>query len=443
MVWPVSSDPRAPWRHGAGWLAATLALAGCLADPGASRSALSPTDPTGLPAPRLDRGGAVVSPLIETLRQRRSILPPGGPFDAVARAVLAAGASSAEAELRVKRLTAQARAKNWLPSLGHDVSLTSLGEVLARMVLDQALLDNGRRKAERDFAAADVEVAAVTLASDLNNRVYAGLKLYVEAQRAADLAAITEAALVRMADFDRIMRLRVDGGLSDGSEYRVVAQKKAEMEATLTSERQAGASALAELAALTGMPPGNLAGLSSLPPDQGAPEPLAVLLAKGEAARTAAEARIVRAGLIPGLGASASVDKAGSLDAGLALDGEGIGFGMKAQKQAIAETHEVARRRVDEAARDAAQRIVALEREIAALSVQEAQDGAVLAEMAANLSLFTEQYKAGRRTLIELVGQFETLTRMQRDQASIKYQIAVARLEIARDRGVLVDGEAM
>ncbi len=71
----------------------------------------------------------------------------------------------------------------------------------------------------------------------------------------------------------------------------------------------------------------------------------------------------------------------------------------------------MARRQVDEAARDAERRIVALTQEIAALEAREAQDRIVLQGMEANLELFTEQYRAGRRSLLELVGQFESLAR--------------------------------
>ncbi len=237
--------------------AMVLALAGCLGGGEASRSAL---EPAGVVAPKLDRKGAVTSAMIEELGQRRSILPAGGAYADVAAAVLETGKASAEAELRVKRLTAQARSRNWLPKLGPDVSLSSLGAIAAQLVLDQAILDNGRRKAERDFAAADVEVAAVSLAAELNGRVREGLKLYIEAQRARELAAITGSALAEMAEFERIMRIRVEGGLSDGSEQRVLAQKVAEMEATLASERQGEARAWAELAVLAGAADGGTVG---------------------------------------------------------------------------------------------------------------------------------------------------------------------------------------
>jgi outer membrane protein, adhesin transport system len=43
--------------------------------------------------------------------------------------------------------------------------------VVAGIMVSQAIFDNGARAAERDFARADVEVAAVALAQDSNDRV--------------------------------------------------------------------------------------------------------------------------------------------------------------------------------------------------------------------------------------------------------------------------------
>ena len=184
-------------------------------------------------------------------------------------------------------------------------------------------------------------------------------------------------------------------------------------------------------------------GLTPLGADAGAPEPLSILMARAEASRSMAEIALARAGLMPGMGASASVDKTGDVDAGLSLDGEGLGFGRKDNLRALEESRDVARRRVTEAEADSARRIVALQREIATLTAKEAQDAVVLAQMSSNLDLFTEQYRAGGRSLLELVGQFESLIAMKRDHASLKYAIAVARLEIGRERGVLLDGAAM
>ena len=440
-------------RQGVGAVPPALALisfvllAGCVNDGvAASRSAgdaVSEPAAGQLEASRPKAKGTPDSELIGGLRQRISILPKGSAFARVAQSVLTAGSGTAEAELRVARLTARAKSKNWLPSIGPDVSMTSLGSLAASLLLDQAIFDNGRRKAERAYAAADVEVAAVSLATDLNQRVYEGLKHYVEGQHATELSAITETSMGRMRDFERIMRIRVEGGLSDRSEYRVIAQKLSEMEAALAQEREAAKTALAELAAMSDGGLDGLTGISSLPPDAGRPELLSVTLARGEATRTRAEVQMARAGLMPGFGARATLAAGGGLDAGLALDGEGLGFGRKDRLGALAESEEVARRKIDEAEETSNRRIIALEREIASLTSQEAQEARLLGQMAANLDLFTEQYKAGRRSLLELVGQFESYARSQRDHASLKYQIVMARLEIARERGVLVDGAAM
>lgn len=428
-----------------GAAALTLALAGCMGQgdaPQASRTALAPGDPA-LVAPELTARGEVVSTLIPALQARRSVLAPGSAYRIVADAVLQASAASAESALRVKRLTAEARSKNWLPKIGPDVSLTSLSSIVAGLVLDQALFDNGRRRAERDLAAADVEVAAVTLATELNNRVYEGLSLYIEAERAADLAAITRTALARMDEFERIVRVRFEGGLSDKSEYRLISQKRAEMQATLASAEEGRLTALAELSALAGGPVAAASGLSALPDDAGTPEALAMLKARGEAARTLAELRLARSGLRPGLGAEAGLGLDGGLSTTVAVDGEAFGFGHRAKLQALAEGEEVARRQVEETGRDSARKILSLQRDIASLTVEQAQGAAVLAATETNLDLFTEQYKAGGRTLIELVGQFESLVKMRRDQASLRYEIARARLQIAALRGVLVDGASM
>ncbi len=428
-------------------LLAALLLGGCMggdggreSSPGATRSATDPAHPPATDAAQLTGRGQVISPLIDDLRGRQSILPAGSPYRAVADAVLAAGASSVESELRVKRLTARARSKNWLPGIGPDVSLTSLGQVAASLLLNQTLLDNGRRRAERDFAAADVEVAAVTLVTDQNRRVHDALKLYLDAERGRELAAITREALSRMAEFERITRIRREGGLADGAEYRIVLQKQSEMQAALSSEEEGAAAARAELEALASRPMGGVKGLAALPPDAGAPEPLPVMLARGEAARTAAEVRVARSGLFPGFGAKAALDRDGDLNAGLALDANGFGFGRGDNLKALAEAEEAAHRRVDEAGREANRKIVALGHEIAALEAERAQGAKVLAGMEANLKLFTEQYRAGGRSLLDLVGQFESVVAMRRDQATLKYRIAAARLDIALLRGVLVDG---
>jgi adhesin transport system outer membrane protein len=392
--------------------------------------------------PVVSRQGEETSPLISDLQARRSVLPPGGPFATIAAAVTEAGAGVAAAELRVSRLQAEARSRNWLPRIGPAASLTSLGALAASILVEQTLFDNGRRKAERAHAAADVEVAAVTLASEGNKRVYEGLKHYTAAERARDQSAVAERAVARLADFERIMALRVDGGLSDRSEQRVLSQKLAEMQANLAGDRQAELTAMATLAAMTTRDLTTLRGIDSLPPDRPTPEPLSILRARGEGAREVAEAQMQKADLLPGLTASADLGRDG-VDAGVGLRGGSFGFGSRAARDALDATDDLVDRRSAQATEDANRRIVGLQRDLQTVRSRDAEGAEVLRQTAQNLEMFTAQYKVGRRTLLELVQQYESFARAERDQVALKYMATDLALQIALERGILVDGARM
>ncbi len=419
-----------------------MVLAGCVAGPQAGRLGLGQgLAPADAPRPAsFAVQGAVRSPLIDGLRTRTSVIGGHGPFRTVADAVIAASAGAAVAELRVARLKAEARATNWLPSIGPSVNLTSLGSVIASMVLEQTLFDNGRNKAERDFAAADVEVAAVTLAQDMNDRVYQGLSHYIEAELAREQGRIADRAVERLAEFDRIVRVRVDGGLSDRSESQIIRQKFTEMQSTRASDQAAVAAALASLNAMAVGPLDGLSGLQAVGADA-AGEPLSVVMARGQGARGVAEAKIARAGLLPGARATASVDGNGDVAGGVRVVSDGLlNLGLGANLAALGAAEDVSDRRIAEAAEAATRDIIALEREIAALQIRERDGGEVLRQTGVNLDLFTQQYEVGRRSLLELVGQYDSYARTERDHAALKYEIALRQLQIARARGQLVDG---
>lgn len=421
---------------------AVLVLAGCLpsfqrrAEPATMRN-FSPADPA-LASPA--QGGSAV---IDALRSRQAVLPPGGTYAMIADAVLQASSGAAEAELRMARLKAEARSKNWLPSIGPTVSLTSLGSVVAQLVLEQAILDNGRRKAERDYAAADVEVAAVMLVEDLNGRVHDGLAAYVYAQRAQAQADVAERATLRLMGFEDIVNLRVQGGLSDRSEQQVIAQKRAEMQATMAADRQSAQQYMQELATLTRQPMDALTGLDSLPTDPGMPEALSVLQVRADGARTLAEAKMARAGLLPGLSAAVGLDQDGEVTPGLTLGGAKFGMGTAAQARALDAAPDLVQRQTLQAEEDANRQLTALNADLAALQLRQAQGSEVLRQTLGNLDLFTEQYRLGRRSLLELVGQYDSAARLERDQVSLTYDIALVQLRIAETRGLLVDGARM
>lgn len=422
-----------------------LLLAGCMGGGNgegiASRMNLRPDAPTAVDASGkpIESGSA----LIADLQARRSVLPLGGAYARIADSVLEADAGAAAAELRIARLRSDAASKNWLPKLGPAVTLTSLNGLAAGILLEQAIFDHGRRKAERAYAAADVEVAAVALSSDINQRVFEGLSHHVNAERARAQAAVSGRAVERLAGFADVMRQRVEGGLSDRSEEQVIAQHLAEMQATLGTDQETEIAAAAELAAMSTPAAQGVRGIDRLSVVGNTIEPLSVVKARGEGTRTLAESKMARAGMMPSLTASADLMSDG-LDPGLRLGGSGLlGMGTKAELAALDATGDVVTRRTAEATEAAQRRIVALEREIAGLEARRAAGAKVLAQTEGNLELFVEQYKLGRRTLLELVGQYDSYARLERDQTAIGYEIALLELEIARDRGLLVDGARM
>lgn len=445
--------PRAPLPVLAVLLA--LPLAACMEGGGAGVGMAANERPDRPAGAATGEGGEVIrarediaardegrSAVIDDLAARRSVLPASGPYARVAEAVLAASRGAAAAELRVNRLKSEARAKNWLPSLGPSVSLTSLNAIAAGLLVQQVLFDNGRRKAERDFAAADVEVAAAALAADVNARVHDGIARHIEAERAGALAEVAARGAERLAEHDRIVRGRVEGGIADASEARILGQKLAEARAALARDREAESTARAELAALTDGAPPDVSGLSDIGAAPGT-VPLSVLRADAEARRMAAQARIDRAAHLPGLGAGATVTGSG-LKASVDLGADKLlNRGTKASLAALEATEALAEERRAEARAEAERRRVALERQIAEAVARRTQGETVIAETRAAQKLYAEQFAVGRRPLMDLATMTETLMRLEREQTGLTYEIALLRLRLAREAGVLVDGDRM
>lgn len=427
--------------------AVILALAGCLGQTegaGVSRM-LMPEAP--LLGEGLDGGaqGAAVSEVLGDLMARRSVLPQGSPLERIADEVLVGETRAAGAELRSARLRARAQSRNWLPSVGPQVSLSSLGSVVAMLVVEQVLFDNGRKLAERDFAQADVEVAAVEMVQDSNERVLTALTLYLAALEAQDKAALATTSERDMGHFEWIMSERVAGGISDRSDLQVLQQKMAEIRASQQTETEAAQTALAELAAM-GVRVANLParkGFTPLVLPTPAPVPLAVRLAEAEMGRAEARARIQQAGFLPGLTATGALGR-GAPDPSVDMRMDRpLGFGTGDDLRAIAAATEGERRKVDQAREETNRRLRRLEQERIALARQ-AQDAAVLSRRAkANLDLFQSQYDEGQRQVMDVVGLYEQFARQQQAALSLHYRAALTEVQIAAALGLLADGDKL
>ena len=386
------------------------------------------------------RTEAADSVILSDLQARRSALPEGSAFDKVAGPVLAANSRATESELRVARLRAEAQSKNWLPTLGPRISLSSLGEVLASLVIDAVIFDNGKKKAEREFARADVEVAAVNLAIDTNDRVHTALGLYLRGQQAQEKAALAQAALKDMGRFEYIMNERVKGGVSDLSDLSVIRHKLARIEAEYAGQAEAAGGAVAELNAMSVKSLSGVQGLADVRVARHDARALNVLLAEAEKSRAVAGAKIDRAGFLPGLTASATVTKTGTSGAADIAPENGLGLGTAVNLKAIKAASEAAGRRVNQAEEDANRKLAKAEARLAALSRQVGEAGGLAGQAKANLDLFQQQYEAGQRQVMDVVGVYETWVTQEQARIELKYEMAATRLEIARDLGLLADG---
>ncbi|WP_172975601.1 MULTISPECIES: TolC family protein [unclassified Roseivivax] len=384
--------------------------------------------------------GDATSPIITELTARRSVLVPGSPYARVAEQVLASGARVEAAELEVAQLRARAAQWNWLPTLGPTVSLTSLGDMVADLVLNQVLFDSGRKRAERDLARAEVERAAVRLSDSTNARVADALGLQIRIAEGRETARHFSAAHKDMAQFEWVMSERVKGGVSNRSDLVVLRQKLADIAADRDRATEDAARAAAELAQMAGGAP-DVAGIGTLSGDVAQATPLAVLSAQADRDKTDAEARIARSGFLPGLGLEASARTGqGGLTASVP---NGIGIGTGAALKAAEATKAAAEERILKARQDAAREEAGLLREIEALERQVVEAQSLAGQAKSTLDLFQRQYEGGQRQVMEVVGIYETYADATARALRLKYDHARAEIALARLRGVLVDGAAI
>ncbi len=398
-------------------------------------------------APAQDKGlqkievyGGQRSPIIEGLIARRTHIQPGSSFDKVARAVLSSDARTAESELQAARLRARAEQFNWLPKIGPNISLTSLGDFVAGLVVEQVIFDNGRLKAERDFAAHDVEAAAVGLSQATNDRVGTALKLYIQAERARHEGRVAATSRDQMAHFVNIIQQRVDGGVSNMADLRVSQSKLQELDADLARAREAELTAMAELNAMAQGDLSGVSGLNAMAKTQiGGQTPLNVLMARAEGKRDISQAHIRRAGMLPGVTAGGTTGS--NSNVGVTVSGDSlVGVGTGSALQAVDASKDAARRGIAQAEEDTRRVVQRLEQRRMALRRQQAESEALVAEADRTYRLFKDQFENSGRPIMEVVNIYENAVRLKRDAVRLQYELMDIEVDVATMYGNLVNG---
>ncbi len=284
----------------------------------------------------------------------------------------------------------------------------------------------------------------MVLAQDSNERVYTALSLYVAAQQARERAALSQASYKDMSHFEWIMEERVNGGVSDMSDLNVLRQKLAEIRSNQNAQSETAAASFAELNAMSIKKLNGLSGMSQVPVRVDAARPLTVMLAEAEKERAVAEAVIARVGLLPGLGVSGSTGTGGTNGPTLTASGDSnIGFGTPANLKAVEAAKEGAGRKVSQAQEEASRRLARLEQEANAAERQAAEAQRLTVQAKQNLDLFQNQYDAGQRQVMDVVGVYETFASAQQSEVESKYRAVLSRLAIAQELGLLADGSGI
>jgi outer membrane protein, adhesin transport system len=419
-------------------IAALIVMAGCFGgnDPEVTRAA-DGSAPAVLDATMQDGSESV---LIADLLNRRSVLEPGA-LQTVAQGVLDANTRAAEADLRAARLRAEAQQSNWLPAIGPAITLDALGAVAATVMISQVIFDNGAARADREYARADVEVAAVGLSEDSNLRVEEGLSLYLTAEAARARAEVNRAAMETMGHYAYVMTERVNAGISDRADLQLVIQRQDQMRSDMQSDLEEVASSLAELQAMAAIPVDTITGLSPVSAVSPTASALTVMRAEAEGSRAVAQAESTRAGFLPGVSVGGDIVNGGE-DLGLTVAvPNGLTLGTGAALQAVDAEKAAAAARIGQERENAARTLAALQGQLTSLIRQAEEAQSLARDAAANYALFEEQQRAGQRDVPEVVGVFETKVRSARTASDLRYDIVRMQVRIAGILGALVDGE--
>jgi len=212
------------------------------------------------------------------------------------------------------------------------------------------------------------------------------------------------------------------------------------MQSDILEDREAAASARAELAAMSATPLDDVSGISTLGDVRGVAAPLAVMKVEAEGTRGLAEARAMQAGYTPNITASGTIGQSDSAGIGISVP-NGLGFGRSADLAAIAAMGEAAQRSVAQQREESNRAVASIEGQITSLRRQQSNIGTIITQASDNYTLFEQQLRAGQRTVPEVVGVFRTKLDAEREAVALRYDLARQELKLARLYGTLVDGE--
>jgi adhesin transport system outer membrane protein len=379
------------------------------------------------------------SPVIVGLQHRKSALPEGSPAQRIATATLSASTAPGAAELRLAKINADIEAKNWLPTFGPNISLSSLESVASSLLVDAVLFDNGYKRAQREYAVTDVEVAAVNLAIEANDRILEALSALVDLEEAEEEAEISARALKVLDGYAAKSGQRVAQGYSALAEQSEIEQSLSEVRLIHDEARQEALNARRSLT-LLGVDDIPSTSSSRLPaPSTASYTPLSVALASAKANRTVAQAKMDRASTFPVFGSTSDISSSGSSTV-FVVSGSGMGVTTAAASGPFDASKEAAGQSVIHARSEASRLIDSLESGIKSLETRRSGYMTRLKDSNSRFNLYLDQFTAGSQDLTDLVDAYMAKVTLELEAARVGHDITRARYELLHAYGALFDG---
>ena len=380
--------------------------------------------------------------MISGLRQRTSQLPAGSAEAVIARAALESDTGTAAADLRLAKIKADVESSNWLPTLGPNLSLSSLESLASSLLLDVVIFDNGQKRAEREYAVTDVEVAAVNLAIDANDRVLDALDAYLLLLEAQSREEISTRALTVLEGYARKSAQRVSQGYSAPVEQSEIEQYLSEFRLVRDAARQSAMNARSSLTLLgVSNIPGSHHRMTSFPATPSSP-PLSVTLAQAKANRSIAEAKIDRSKNFPLLGGTTEISSSGSSTV-FVMSGSGMGASTLSAGNSFEASKQASNQSVIHARSEAEIEIDSLNSELSSLSTQLNGYSARLSSSMRNYELYKDQFTAGAADLTDVVDAYATAVSLELGIDEVKHDILGVKYDLLHAYGVLFDGSSI
>lgn len=340
-------------------------------------------------------------------------------------------------ELEALRHKSKGHKRLRLPRISPIAALTSPGEVVARLLFEQVVFDNGRYRA--GLAAIEAEEAKVQAEYQIaaNDAVSEAIVAYLQADGYDARAALAERSSRLYQRFSKQANERLQGGVGSAPDVALFDLKAAEMKAAALDYNQVARQARQKFELLTGQSfPDVSPPVMQIPFVDISSTPI-YIASLAQSDMLLADADRAKAESLPSVVLSAIVEKDGSVGGEVGLDNWDLLAGSAAN-DAARSRHQQSLAQAAETLQDVKLRVQEL-RSKESGSLQSAHNAHRLARMAkSDIGTFEQKLMAGQSQIAEAVSVISSAHRAEMNYISAQESLLTAQLEMARISGLLI-----